>query len=512
MRFFKYLVFFILFLTPIISQAAWKTVQFATGTGSSTKTFAGNRIFTTAQAVCDDFKSVFGSAASRCQSSTTKVYMDHYGTPVNIANYVPANCPSANTMAIFWYPAGTTQIHTRRCYNGCTYTGTGQSTSYPNYEMTSMFATGNDLNCVDEYNNKTDSECNKSDPYGGCYQPPNDDCVRLSDGSITCPTTTPPPVQPTCGGATYCERPPEGCGEGYVSGSFNGQQLCVKTSPSTPTEPTEPTEPNECTSAYCEKTDNNEDCPSGYYSSYFNGTSICVANNPTPNQPNPNDPNNNNDAGSGSSEPQNGDDPTTNFDVRGIIDAIKALRDSLLTALDKVSKKLTTLVEGQNKTNEHLEKIKDESIKTNDKLDTANGHLTKIEENTKSASDTLDSINDSALSTSEAVGESNKKLDQIFSDQGKQQIEQLGEQSTDSRLTAAESEMTSKLQTLANTLSYSSSHACISDFTITDIPYFVSTTVPFSKYCDLLALIKLLLKLATLMYALRMIDATVRVF
>lgn len=384
MRFFKYLILFFLFITST-TQAAWKTVQFATGTGSSTKIFAGNRIFTTAQAVCDDFQSVYGSAASRCQSSTTKVYMDHNRTPVHIANYVPANCPSANTMSIFWYPAGSTQIHTRRCYNGCTYTGNGQSTSYPNYEMTTMFATGNDLDCTDQFNNKTDSECNKSDPYGGCYQPPNDDCVRLSDGSITCPTSTPPPVQPTCGGATYCERPPEGCGEGYVSGSFNGQQLCVKTSPSTPTEPTEPTEPNECTSAYCEKTDNNEDCPNGYYPSSLNGTAICVANNPTPNDPNPNDPNNS-DGGSGSSEPQNGDDPTTNFDVKGIIDAIKALRDSLLSALSNLSKKISDLVNGQKETNEKLEK-------TNEKLDTSNTHLKNIEDSTQATSEAIGDLN-----------------------------------------------------------------------------------------------------------------------
>lgn len=76
-------------------------------------------------------------------------------------------------------------------------------------------------------------QCDKKDPYGGCYQPPNDGCTRLADGSISCPDDTPPPdIKNTCSGASYCNRPPDGCGSGYVSGSFNGQAVCVKSSPS----------------------------------------------------------------------------------------------------------------------------------------------------------------------------------------------------------------------------------------------------------------------------------------
>ncbi|MBW3035061.1 hypothetical protein JGX50_20610, partial [Acinetobacter baumannii] len=63
------------------------------------------------------------------------------------------------------------------------------------------------------------------------YQPPNDGCTRLADGSITCPDgAAPPSPTGTCGGATYCNRPPTGCGTGYVSGSFIGQASCVKPS------------------------------------------------------------------------------------------------------------------------------------------------------------------------------------------------------------------------------------------------------------------------------------------
>lgn len=74
------------------------------------------------------------------------------------------------------------------------------------------------------------NKCDSKDPYGECYQPPDDKCVRASNGSILCPDDAPPPkVESGCqGGATYCKRPPSGCGSGYVSGSFNNEAVCVK--------------------------------------------------------------------------------------------------------------------------------------------------------------------------------------------------------------------------------------------------------------------------------------------
>ncbi|WP_228131693.1 hypothetical protein [Acinetobacter baumannii] len=81
--------------------------------------------------------------------------------------------------------------------------------------------------------------CNPSDPYGGCYKPPNDNCNRMSDGSIYCPPDEPPPpIKSGCqNGATYCDMPPTGCGTGYVPGTFNGMQICVKNSNPPPTDP-----------------------------------------------------------------------------------------------------------------------------------------------------------------------------------------------------------------------------------------------------------------------------------
>lgn len=81
--------------------------------------------------------------------------------------------------------------------------------------------------------------CDSKDPYGGCYKPPNDGCNRMSDGSIYCPPDVPPPpIKSGCSNnATYCDRPPEGCGTGYVSGTYNGKQICVKNSNPPPSDP-----------------------------------------------------------------------------------------------------------------------------------------------------------------------------------------------------------------------------------------------------------------------------------
>jgi len=81
--------------------------------------------------------------------------------------------------------------------------------------------------------------CDSKDPYGGCYKPPNDGCNRMSDGSIYCPPDVPPPpIKAGCSNnATYCDRPPEGCGTGYVPGTFNGKPICVKNSNPPPTDP-----------------------------------------------------------------------------------------------------------------------------------------------------------------------------------------------------------------------------------------------------------------------------------
>jgi uncharacterized membrane protein YgcG len=115
----------------------------------------------------------------------------------------------------------------------CKYVGDPTGSPIVNGKITTTFSSVSktpDPSCKEELVNPP---CDPKDPYGGCFTPPNDNCTRQFNGSIECPPDIQPPIEKGCNGATYCDRPPQGCGEGYVSGSFNGKQLCVKTSPST---------------------------------------------------------------------------------------------------------------------------------------------------------------------------------------------------------------------------------------------------------------------------------------
>ncbi|MEG1502370.1 MAG: virulence factor TspB C-terminal domain-related protein [Synergistaceae bacterium] len=341
----------------------------------------------------------FSSGLSACHTSLPTYegvyYKDHNegegGCYSSLGYLIPVQkkpspiCPPKNSLYVAWLPKGTTSIPIRMCIDNCTYEGSGRLTETPNYVNTTLFATGDQLNCKNVNSDTPPPKCDTTDPYGECYVPPNDDCVRSQNGSITCPPNTPPiaPKDP-CNGATYCKKPPTGCGSGYVSGFFNGQELCVKSGPSTPpvkpNDPNDPNDPNKCTTSYCPKPDDTKDCPLGYYQTTYNGEKVCVKNNPDPTQPNSHDPNNNQPP---SSEPTNNDSP--NIDLKPIIDAIKSLKDALLSSLDTISKKVTDLVNGQQKTNETLEK--------------SDKHLENIEKSSQAASD--------------AAGESNKKLDSI---------------------------------------------------------------------------------------------------
>lgn len=355
----------------------------------------------TALAACQNLATHINQQSGDNLSSVTvnNIYCSAAGgRQFGSVSYVQPKCPSQSEMggmmnAFFDY---NTPVPLKLCTEiepnkFCVFEATSDNpliTNYPTRQQVTLWSksTTPASTCTPAYK----GVCDKNDPYGGCYTPPNDGCTRQFDGSIVCPPEAQPPQpQPTCGGATYCVRPPEGCGTGYVSGSFNGQQLCVKSGPSNPPEPEPETEPNQCTAQYCPKPEPDKDCSSGYYSTNFNGSAICVADNPNPNQPNINDPNNNQNA---SSEPSTGDDPNTNFDVKGIIDSIKALRDSLLSALSNLGKKISELVTGQKETNE--------------KLDTANTHLENLEKSSQAASESLGDIKEESKKT-------NEKLDTI---------------------------------------------------------------------------------------------------
>lgn len=380
-------------------------------------------------------------------------------------------------------------------------------------------------------------QCDKNDPYGDCYQPPNDGCTRLADGSITCPDgAAPPSPTGTCGGATYCNRPPTGCGTGYVSGSFNGQALCVKSSNSGTGSGT-----GDGGGSGTGSGDGGSGTGDGGGSG--SGTPIDTGTGSTNI--------NNSGSGSGSSTGGSGGGTTsTSFtiDLSPVVRAISALSDKLtwvkselVNAVSRVEDKLTQTNSKLDTTNSKLDSVKSSvdqttaavnanatTVKTAVEANTAatNNVKSAVDANTNSTANKLNevvnAINNKPIGGGGGTTDVKPVVDAIekqttdFKDMMKtdssdfdtSQYEKIGDASDDPRSLNAQSDAAGSLQALSNKLTFSNS-ACVQDFTVT-VPIYGSMTVPLSQWCDLLALVKILLHLCTLMVAFKMLDSTVR--
>lgn len=381
MKFFKYLV---LIFASIISVNAFAAYKYKAQYGLTATEWMDS-----GSAACTKLLSLLQNNVSSFLSNTeTNCY---YKSSVNGNTWVASlsrkvECPTAGTPLVAWLEKGSTHIPIQICKDGCTFTGSGTVVEMNNYDNTILQSTGNANDCTNKYKDDPPPKCDKTNPYGDCYVPPDDKCVRAKDGSIFCPDNSKPPENNTCNGADYCKRPPQGCGEGYVPGSFNGEQLCVRSGPNTPKNPPEPdnpNDPNNCMNGgtYCPQPPDNTSCPSGYYETTYNGSKICVKNNPDPDKPNPNDPNT--DGGGGASEPTDGGGDGGDggsINLKPVIDAITALKNALLSALSGISGKIDQLVNGQKQTNE--------------KLDKSNEHLGKIQDATSATSEATGDIRD----------------------------------------------------------------------------------------------------------------------
>ncbi|MFH3707708.1 hypothetical protein WAH95_07725 [Acinetobacter baumannii] len=388
-------------------------------------------------------------------------------------------------------------------------------------------------------------QCNKNDPYGGCYQPPNDGCTRLADGSISCPDgAAPPSPTGTCGGATYCNRPPTGCGTGYVSGSFNGQALCVKSSNTGTGSGSGSGSGSGTGDGSGTGTGGGSGTGTGDGSGSGSGTPIDTGTGSTNI--------NNSGSGSGSSTGGSGGGTTsTSFtiDLSPVVRAISALSDKLtwvkselVNAVSRVEDKLTQTNSKLDTTNSKLDSVKSSVDQTTAAVNAnATTVKTAVEANTAATNNIKSAVdantNSTANKLNEVVNAINNKpvggggggttdvkpvVDAIekqttdFKDMMKtdssdfdtSQYEKIGDASDDPRSLNAQSDAAGSLQALSNKLTFSNS-ACVQDFTVT-VPIYGSMTVPLSQWCDLLALVKILLHLCTLMVAFKMLDSTVR--
>ncbi|WP_284078362.1 virulence factor TspB C-terminal domain-related protein [Acinetobacter nosocomialis] len=202
-------------------------------------------------------------------------------------------------------------------------------------------------------------KCDPKDPYGGCYKPPNDNCNRMSDGSIYCPPDQPPPpIKSGCqNNATYCDMPPTGCGSGYVSGSYNGKQVCVLNSNPPPIDPKDPPPISEPPPT-----------------------------NPPPTDPPPTDPKD--------PPPPPPPPPSGNNDalLRAILDAINAVNNKLTWLKNELVNSITNVAKKIDVTNQKLDTVND-SIKGTTAAVNSNGDLIKksVEQSTSTLKASIDS-------------------------------------------------------------------------------------------------------------------------
>lgn len=251
MRFLKYLIFLIFSLFSVQAFAYYYTLATSLGNLGSTQ-------FPSPAAACKAYADYTGYTNPTVTSDGVGSYKYNCNVKNEMGNTAkigiaergdPTKCPvSGYPVPTYFEP--NTPIPLRVCKQNpdgtfCVYDAQNKLNplviSTGNYQQIVLRSVSEipSPTCTPEFSK---DKCDPKDPYGGCYQPPNDNCNRMSDGSIYCPDgTPPPPIKSGCqNNATYCDMPPTGCGSGYVPGSYNGKQICVKNSNPPPTDPKDP--------------------------------------------------------------------------------------------------------------------------------------------------------------------------------------------------------------------------------------------------------------------------------
>lgn len=333
-------------------------------------------------------------------------------------------------------------------------------------------------------------KCDPKDPYGGCYKPPNDNCNRMADGSIYCPPDEPPPpIKSGCqNGATYCDMPPTGCGSGYVPGSYNGKQICVKNSSAPPTDPKDPPPI--------------PDPPA---------TSDPPPTDPKDPPTDPKDP-----------PPPPPPPPTSNNDalLRAIIEAINAVnnkltwvKDEIVNSVNNVSKKLDTTNQKLDTTNQKLDTVND-SVKATTAAVNANGDKVKaaVDANTAATNNVKAAVDANTTSTA-------NKLNDVVNAINNKPVGGGGG-STDMKptndiLTSIKEFLTGKVDTSSlkadlptqevaaknlDTGAFQASPQCPPDVVLV-LPALGSYTFSYSRFCDALQIAGYFIMIAAYMFA-----------
>ncbi|MDI9760570.1 methyl-accepting chemotaxis protein [Acinetobacter baumannii] len=247
MRNLKYLIFIIISLFSVQAFAGliWRTGNLPSS-DASTSTASCKAFITYLNDKKDGSTYGYRSTDDDARVCYYSIYPGGYQGTATMTTRNAAECPqSGYPVPVYFAP--NTAIPLRVCKQNsdgtyCVYDAPDKSNpivitsgEYQNITLRSVSEIPSP-SCTPEFSK---TSCDPKDPYGGCYQPPDDGCNRMADGSIYCPEgTPPPPIQSGCSNnATYCDMPPTGCGSGYVPGTFNGQQICVRKSNPPPIDP-----------------------------------------------------------------------------------------------------------------------------------------------------------------------------------------------------------------------------------------------------------------------------------
>lgn len=422
MRFFKYLILVLLSCLSSHLYAVQKCTYTVSSDGSvhDNISSACDRIYSKTGYKKTDFDCKLAS-----DNRSISLYIPNSSASVGSYGYatckdVPAECPDVG------YPINVIQsadspIEQIRCVP---LSGTNQFcvAKKNNYPILNSASGENMISYVMENTSKTpvsnctplkEGQCNNKDPYGGCFKVPDDGCTRTQNGSIICPNNDTPNVQNNCTG-TYCERPPTGCPTGYVSGSFNGKALCVKSSPSNGSGNGSGSGDGDGSGS---GTGNGNGSGNGDGSGSGNGNgsgSGSGSNSSTSSSTSTSTSTSTSSNGSGGSTTvnvtnNNTNNTTVNVDVSGVISAINNMKSTLADFLNDVNTSVKQVTTTLNGTNQKIDA-------TISKLDSVNTTLNSINQNGKDTNAKLDKLiakNGNGHGTGTDLTATNEKLDKI---------------------------------------------------------------------------------------------------
>lgn len=392
MRFFKYLIFLLLSFLSVNAFAAIEYQVIASG-------YPGIGYFPTQEQACSAWGAHYGIKPAIVYNG--ECYTERGFGFFQTRNAVE-ECPHPNTVTAVANVGA--KLEAVRCvplsgtHKFCVYKKSPNtliinvpSVSNPEqgalaYDLVSQSKTPVD-NCAPLY----EGQCNPKDPYGGCFKVPDDGCTRTQNGSIVCPNNSVPPVENTCTG-TYCKRPPTGCPSGYVSGSFNGEALCVKSSPSSGggTGDGSGSGNGDGSGTGSGNGSGNGDGSGNGNGSGTGSGSGSGSNSSTSSSTSTSTSTSSSSNGNGGSTTvnvtnNNTNNTTVNVDTSGIIGAINNMKSTLSDFLNDVNKSVKDVSSTLNTTNQKIDT-------TNQKLDTTNNTLSQINQNGKDTNNKLDQL------------------------------------------------------------------------------------------------------------------------